>query len=237
MKTFALIAAAGSGNRMGTNIKKQYLKLAGQPMLTRTVLFFEKSKYIDEIVLVVPQGDEQFIKNEILKGITFSKPVKFVAGGRSRGESVYNGLKAISYNENDLVLIHDGARPFVNQGLLERLISFLKENPHDIGVIPVVKVKDTIKVVKENIVIKTPPREELYAAQTPQCFYLSKIFPLFQKKERDLELFTDESSIVEYYRYKVKTVKGDENNIKITTPQDLVIGEFLIKEGLVCELE
>lgn len=233
MKNIALIVAAGSGNRMGTNIKKQYLKLAGQPMLARTVLIFEKSKNIDEIIIVIPQGDEQFVKKEILKDITFAKPIRLVDGGSNRGESVYNGLKTLQNNGKDIVLIHDGARPFIHESLIERLIKFLRENPKEIGVIPVIKVKDTIKIVKEDTVIKTPPRTDLYAAQTPQCFYVSKLLPIFKKVEKELNRFTDESSLVEAFGYKVKTVIGDEFNIKITTPQDLIIGEFLLKEGLL----
>ncbi|SET01969.1 2-C-methyl-D-erythritol 4-phosphate cytidylyltransferase [Anaerobranca gottschalkii] len=232
MKNIALIVAAGSGNRMGTNIKKQYLKLAGQPMLARTVLIFEKSKKIDEIIIVIPQGDEQFVKKEILKDITFTKPIRLVSGGFNRGESVYNGLKTLTDSGEDIVLIHDGARPFINESLIERLLQFLRNNPKEIGVIPVIKVKDTIKIVKEDTVISTPPRNDLYAAQTPQCFYVSKLLPIFKEVEKELYKFTDESSLVEAFGYKIKTVLGEEHNIKITTPQDLLIGEFLLKEGL-----
>lgn len=234
MKNTALIAAGGSGNRMEAKIKKQYLKVAGQPMLTRTVLFFNNNSLTDEIIIVVPKEDMEYCQRQIVDTITPKKPIKLVTGGSNRAESVYNGIKEIDFGPNDIVMIHDGARPIITDSLIKRLVDFLKGNPDEKAVIPVIPVKDTIKVVEQGIVTKTHPRRSLYSAQTPQCFRVSAIMGLFTKIEDRLEQFTDDSSIGEYFNLKINTVIGEESNIKITTPQDMVFAEILIGEGEEC---
>ena len=234
MKNTALIPAAGSGSRMGSKTKKQFLNLAGQPLLTRTVLFFEKNPLIDEIILVVPKEDLSYCEREIIKNIKPKKSIKAIPGGDSRARSVYNGLNEIKGKDHDIVLVHDGARPLLTDSLIARLVNYLRQNPKEVGVVPVIPVKDTIKTLEGSYIISTPDRSKLFAAQTPQCFYLNKILDVFNKSEDKLHFFTDESSMLEYYGYKVQTINGEENNIKITTPQDLAIAEFLIREGLIC---
>lgn len=234
MKNIALIPAAGSGSRMGSKTKKQFLNLAGQPLLARTALFFEKNKLIDDIVLVVPKEDMEFCQNVILENVKITKPIKIIPGGENRAQSVYNGLKEIKGTKGDIVLIHDGARPLLTNTLVSRLVDCLRSTPNQVGVIPVIPVKDTIKILDRGLVKNTPDRSKLYAAQTPQCFYLDKILEVFENASDKLHVFTDESSMFEHYGYCVQAIKGEENNLKITTPQDLAVAEFLIREGLLC---
>lgn len=234
MKNTALIPAAGSGSRMGSKTKKQFLNLAGQPLLARTVLFFEKNTLIDDIMLVVPEEDMEFCQKVILKSIEITKPIKIIPGGNNRAQSVYNGLKEIKGRKGDIVLIHDGARPLLTDSLISRLVDSLRTNPTEVGVIPVIPVKDTIKILDGGLVKNTPDRSKLYAAQTPQCFYLDKILEVFKNAHDKFHVFTDESSMFEHYGYCVQAIKGEENNLKITTPQDLAVAEFLIREGLLC---
>ncbi len=229
MKNIALIPAAGSGSRMGTKLKKQYLNLAGQPMLTRTVLLFQKCSFIDEIILVTPPEDIDFCYEEIVIKERISKLNRIIAGGKTRAESVYNGLKDIDVQKGDIVLIHDGARPFASQELIKRLLDFLRETTDRVGVVPVIPVKDTIKIIEDDLIANTPPRAKLFSAQTPQCFYLDKLLEAFSTVGSKMDAFTDESSLMESIGFKVGAVKGEEQNIKITTPQDLIFAQYLIE--------
>lgn len=230
MKSIALIPAAGSGNRMGKKQKKQFLNLAGQPMLTRTVLLFQNCEKIDEIILVIPKEDIEYCKREIIEKFSIHKVRKIVAGGENRGQSVYNGLvEIINPDPEDIVLIHDGARPFVSAGLVDSLITYMAQHPQKAGVIPILPVKDTIKVVKKGKIKETPSRGDLFAAQTPQCFNIIKLMESFGKAQGHLDMFTDESSMMEYLGHSIGTLAGEERNIKITTPQDLLFAQYLLE--------
>ncbi|QNO14814.1 2-C-methyl-D-erythritol 4-phosphate cytidylyltransferase [Alkalicella caledoniensis] len=233
MKNIALIPAAGNGNRMGKKQKKQFLNLAGQPMLARTVLLFQNCDDIHEIILVVPKNDVSYCQEEIINKYQLDKVKKVVIGGSNRAQSVYNGIKEIKAGLEDVVLVHDAARPMLTHQLLKDLIKHLRTNPHSDGVIPVIPVKDTIKIIEAGKVVKTPLREKLFAVQTPQCFYINKLEAAFKKSIGSLEKFTDESSMMEYLGYSIETIKGEETNIKITTPQDLLLAQYILeREGL-----
>lgn len=218
----AIIVAAGKGTRMGSEMPKQYMTIAGKTILDTTLYKFEKSNDIDDIILVINKDDIEFVKDEIAP--FYNKITHVVPGGKTRTESVYQGLKKVR-KKCDVVLIHDGVRPFVSYNLISTCI----ENAiiHR-ACIPVINVVDTIKEVSEDeMVVKTFDRKRLRAVQTPQAFDYDIIRECYENAMTEDVLFTDDASIVEYYGYKVKTIAGLSKNIKITTPLDLRIAEIL----------
>lgn len=237
--TYAIIPAAGQGSRMGARTNKQFMELLGIPVIIRTLLKFEKSSLIDGI-LVVTNADEQDKLLSLCRKYSITKLIGAVPGGETRQDSVRNALlylaSYIGSNTPDIssddcqVLIHDGARPFVSDEIIQRCVEGVeKHNACGAGV----KVKDTIKIAEpgSGLIIKTLPREQLWAIQTPQAFKLSLIGNLHNKAHDEKLSFTDDLSIAEYYGEKAYIVDGDYRNIKITTPIDIEIGEFLIKNG------
>lgn len=222
--TAAIIVAAGKGTRMDSEIPKQYLFIAGKTILDTTLYKFEKSNDVDEIILVVNKDDIEFVKDEISP--FYDKISHVVAGGKTRTESVYQGIKKVRGN-CDVVLIHDGVRPFVSYNLISTCIANAEIHK---ACIPVIDVSDTIKeVTEEGIVTKTLERKKLRAVQTPQGFKYDIIRKCYENAVTESEdvTFIDDASIVEYYGYKVKTIEGLQKNIKITTPLDLKIAEIL----------
>jgi 2-C-methyl-D-erythritol 4-phosphate cytidylyltransferase len=218
----AIIVAGGKGKRMDSEIPKQYMVIAGKTILDTTLYKFEKSNEVDEIILVVNKEDLDYVKDEITP--FYNKISYVVPGGRTRVESVYQGLKKVK-NNCDIVLIHDGVRPFVSYNLINTCI----ENAINYkACIPVIDVVDTIKEVSEDgIVTKTLDRKKIKAVQTPQAFDFSILRDCYEKAMTEDAEFTDDASIVEYYGYKVKTIEGLYKNIKITTPLDLRLAEII----------
>jgi len=211
MKVAVIIAAGGSGKRMGR--PKQFLPLAGKAVVEWTIEVFRKIKTVEQIVLAVPEDDLERAKN---LGVTV------VAGGEERGDSVKNGLKAIS-PDCDLVIIHDGARPLITPDIIEKAISEAKEYGAAIVGVP---AKDTIKRVGDDLVIKdTVDRQALWQAQTPQIFKYEIITRAYAKKRSA----TDDAKLVEDLGIKVKMVMGSYENIKITTPEDLIVAEAILR--------
>lgn len=235
-KTAAIILAAGSGRRMENDIPKQYLELGEKPILYYSLKAFEDSS-IDEIILVVGENEKSYCEDQILKKYQFKKVKKIVAGGKERYHSVYNGLKgcpSVSY-----VLIHDGARPFITVDTIEKIIKQLPEYKACVVGVP---VKDTIKMVDaKGKVEKTPDRDKLWSVQTPQAFSYELIRHAYDIMMKELEEnkansegtninITDDAMILEYtLKTSVKMIKGDYKNIKITTPEDILIGEVFLK--------
>lgn len=218
----AIIVAAGKGKRMDSQIPKQYLNIAGKTILDTTLYRFEKSNEVDEIILVVNKDEVEYVKNGISP--FYAKISKVVAGGKTRTESVYQGLKNVG-KDCDIVLIHDGVRPFISYNLISTCI----ENASVYrACVPVIEVMDTIKEIsEEGTVVKTLDRKKLRAAQTPQAFDYSLIRECYERAMTENADFTDDASIVEYYGYKVKTIEGLYKNIKITTPLDLRLAEII----------
>lgn len=223
-KSIALIPAAGMGKRMGASINKQYLQLIGVPLVARTISVFENSPLIDAIYLVVPAEEIPYCLEHIIGAYGFSKIVAVVPGGKERQNSVMNGLKAMRehVSDDDVVLIHDGVRPLVTEQILRESITTAKQ--HD-GALVAVPVKDTIKTVQNEIVKDTPPRESLWQAQTPQSFRFGKIFQAHLSAEADGFSGTDDASLIEHVGGEVHIIRGDYRNIKITTPEDLILAE------------
>lgn len=206
----AVICAAGQGSRMNSSVPKQFLLLGGKPMITMSLEKFLKTKVVDEILLVLSK--EYVLKyREELKAFP---NVKVVEGGKTRQESVYRGIKN---SRGEMILIHDGARPYVSENLIFQIIEKTWETG---AVIPIVKVKDTIKKIDETG-IKTMNREQLYHVQTPQGFWRNIIEEAHEKAVKQGFKGTDDSSLVENIGKSVHAVKGEYGNIKITTPEDL----------------
>ncbi|MEE8185405.1 MAG: 2-C-methyl-D-erythritol 4-phosphate cytidylyltransferase [Thermodesulfobacteriota bacterium] len=224
MKTAAIIPSAGIGKRMGFK-KKPFISLAGRPILAHTVAVFEGSPHIDALVLVVPKGDEDICQEEIVGRFRYKKVIKIVSGGKERQDSVRAALDSLSVSW-DIVVVHDGVRPFVTPALIEGVIKEAKKTGCAISAVP---VKDTIKEVQDGTVRRTIPREPLWAVQTPQAFKAEILINAHKKAFEDGFYSTDDSAIVEWLGYKVSVVEGLYENIKITTPEDIMVGEALLK--------
>ena len=222
----AVIVAAGKGIRMNDTVRKQYLPLAGRPVLAHSLTLFEECNLISKIILVVPEDDFNFCKKEILPARS-EKTVRLVPGGKKRQDSVYNGLLAADENKG-IVVIHDGVRPFINIEMLELCINGAKEVGACIFGIP---VHDTVKQVESGHIIKTLERDTLWLAQTPQAFQ----YEIIRKAHENARLKgyegTDDAFLVEQMGKHVKIINGSKNNIKITTREDLKLAEAVLLVG------
>ncbi|QXE90299.1 2-C-methyl-D-erythritol 4-phosphate cytidylyltransferase [Geomonas subterranea] len=227
-RTFALIPAAGMGKRMGAGSNKQYLMLDGMPILARTVRTFQEAGCIDAIYLVSPEQEIPFCRSEVVERYGFTKVRAIVPGGSERQHSVYNGLRAIGdINPDDVVLIHDGVRPFVSVQMIEDAAAVARDAGASVVAVP---VKDTVKVVRDGIITATPPRETLWLAQTPQAFRYGMIRAAHDQAAAAGFLGTDDASLLEWQGEPVRVVQGDYRNIKITTPEDMILAEAFLKE-------
>ena len=224
-----IILAAGSGKRMQASVSKQYLSLKGRPLLSYTIENLRLALPKARLILVYKEADKPYLE-EVLED-TGLQPEDYtlVLGGKERQDSVYFGLKAMP-KEVDEVFIHDGARPFVSQTLVENLLKGLEMAE---GVIPLIKVTDTVKVIEDGFIQKTLPRESLGLAQTPQAFKRALILDLHERARQEGLLVTDDASLCEHYDIKVKAVLGEATNRKITIKEDLAWAEW----RLSCELE
>jgi len=227
-KIYALIPAAGMGKRMGAGQNKQYLLLDGKPILAHTLKVFQDFPEVAGIYLVSPEAEIPFCREEVVERYGFSKVRAVVPGGAERQHSVYNGLKAMTEaGADDLVLIHDGVRPFVTPAILEAAAAAAARHG---GCVVAVPVKDTVKVARDGIVTATPPREELWLAQTPQAFRYGMIRTAHDAAAAEGFLGTDDASLFERQGWPLHVVAGDYRNIKITTPEDLVLAEAFLKQ-------
>ncbi|MCR5657496.1 MAG: 2-C-methyl-D-erythritol 4-phosphate cytidylyltransferase [Butyrivibrio sp.] len=232
MKTTAIVLAAGSGSRMKSNVKKQYMEICGKPLILYALEAFEKS-FIDEIILVLPSDDIEDVKKNIVEPAGFSKIKATVQGGSTRYHSVRLGLLAAS-KDTEAVFIHDGARPFIEDAMLERALSAVKEYGACVIGMP---AKDTIKIAdSEGYADSTPDRDRTWIIQTPQVFLYPEILELYEElNRREQELIengvniTDDAMVMETFgTRKVKLVEGSYENIKITTPIDICFAESII---------
>ncbi len=225
MKATAIIVAGGSGKRMGGAGRKQYLMLGGRSILDRTLTPFLESDRISKIILVVPEEDILFCKETLLPGRTSQKNIVLIKGGKERQDSVYNGLAAVD-DVGGVVLIHDGVRPFVTVGLIENLADEAEKNG---ACIPGISAFDTLKRVSgSGIIEETVNRQGIFLAQTPQAFKYSVIRKAHDDAKKHGFPGTDDASLVERLGYQVKVLNGSRNNIKITTREDLILGEAII---------
>lgn len=223
-----VIAAAGLGKRMKADINKQFLLLDGKPIVAHTIAQFEKNESIDEIIVVVKEDELEYCKSEVVEKYCFKKIEALVGGGAERQESVYNGLKSCS-GDTDIVLIHDGVRPFITSSEIDNLIE--ETLAHD-ACVTGVRVKDTIKIVDaRGVITETPDRSTLWAVHTPQSFSYRLILEAHKKAVMQGFQATDDSSLVENLGREVKMIEGSYDNIKITTPEDLFVAENILKRS------
>lgn len=222
-----VIAAAGTGSRMKSNINKQYMLLKGKPVLYYSLKTFNNHDLVDEIVVVAHTDEVDYCLENVVKKYQFSKVKKVIPGGRERQDSVIQGLKNLSA-DTDYVAVHDGARPLLPSGLIHNIYSEAQKYG---AAIPGVPVTDTIKMVdKDGFVSSTIDRSSIMAVQTPQIFAYAKLLKAYELALQDNFIGTDDASLYEKYIGQVKVVLGDPNNIKITTPKDIIIAEQLMIE-------
>jgi 2-C-methyl-D-erythritol 4-phosphate cytidylyltransferase len=226
MKTVALIPAGGAGTRMECAIPKQYLLLRGIPILVHTLIAIQNIPSVDDIYLILPGEDLEKAKNEILERYRFSKVSRVLAGGKYRQDSVKNGIDAVGA-DHDIILIHDGVRPFVSQALVE---SAIREAAETGAVTSGVPVKDTVKTVDVfGHVGETLKRDQIWLTQTPQAFQSLLIKDAYKCAYKDNYYANDDAALVERIGVKVKMILGSYDNIKITTKMDIKWGELILE--------
>lgn len=231
----AIILAAGSGSRMKSDVKKQYLLLQEKPLIYYALNSFQSSDIIDDIIIVVSAEDMEYMRTQIVIPYGFDKVKTIVAGGKERYVSVANGLNAIHPDTEGICFIHDGARPFVTHEIIQRAYdSAFIEKACVVGM----PVKDTIKISNETgFAVQTPRRSDVWMIQTPQVFETNLIRncykTLMENEKKTLESgiqITDDACVIELFSdIKVKLIEGSYQNIKITTPEDLQIAEAFIR--------
>lgn len=233
-KTYtAIVLAAGSGSRMQSKVKKQFMDFMGKPLVYYALKAFQESP-VDQIVLVTGKEAIPYCKEEIVEKYHFTKVCAVVAGGAERPESVYQGLKE---TRTDYVLIHDGARAFVDDVIIQRAMEGVAKHKACVIGMP---VKDTIKVLdNDNYAVDTPDRSTLWQMQTPQCFLTEEIKVAYEKMFFDGCIgVTDDAMVMEQFgSRRVKLIEGSYHNIKITTPEDIFIGESFIKNRVKNKLK
>ncbi len=225
IKTIAVVPAAGRGRRMNTGIKKQYLELQGVPVIARTIRKLQDSPCVTEIFLVTGEDETEYCR-EIVEEYQLVKVTKIVGGGDTRQRSVGNALQVMPA-DTDYVIVHDGVRPLADKQMIEEVFAAACEDGAAVAAVP---VKDTIKIADNKQIIRdTLERSRLWAVQTPQIFSYNIITDAYRQAEADGFTGTDDASLAERIGHKVKLVQGSYSNIKITTPEDLIIAEAFIK--------
>lgn len=219
-----VIVAAGSGKRMKLDINKQYIKIKEKEVIAHTIEKFYNNKNIDEIIVCIKKEEEEFFKKNIIEKYKF-KNINLVYGGKERQDSIYNGLKKVSKNCN-IVIIHDGARPFMDDKLINDSIESAMEKE---AVVVGVPVRDTIKIVNNNIIQETPDRNLLWSAQTPQTFKYRLLVKAYEEAYKNGYYGTDDSMLVEKIGKNVTMIMGSYENIKITTPEDIDYAEYIFE--------
>ena len=223
----AIIAAAGAGTRMASDRPKQFLLLAGTPVIFHTLKVFEQCDSINEVIVVLPAEESAgFLSMAGKTGLR--KIARVIPGGATRAESVKRGLLSIRAATAEIVAVHDGVRPFVTVEEISNTVAAAQDTGAAILVTP---VTDTIKQVSDRSVVKTLDRGGLRRALTPQCFRYELLKEAYQRVDINDPSLTDESALVEQLGHRVSIVEGSARNIKITTVEDLEIAKALLKEG------
>jgi 2-C-methyl-D-erythritol 4-phosphate cytidylyltransferase len=227
MNVFIIIPAAGLGTRMASKTAKQFTELNGTPLLIHTLRRFAEIKAVGEIVVALRETEIKQFQPRLDKE-KLAKPVRLVAGGNNRQESVHNALRSITAKGDDLVLVHDGVRPFVAAEVIDNVIKAAKKYGAAIAGMPAVDTVKQVDRTAEGAVIKaTLPREKIVLAQTPQGFRFDLIRKAFDDAAVIGFLGTDEASLVERIGHSVHVVMGSQKNLKITTPADMELARFL----------
>ena len=225
----AIVLAGGSGSRMGSSTAKQYMELGGVPVVVHALRAFRQAPEVDEIILVVRAEDREYARRELVEKYELTKVKQIVSGGKERFDSVWNGITASGTGKaEDILMIHDGARPFVTEEMIRTSVMTAEKYGACTAAVP---AKDTIKVVdKEGFGIDTPDRSTLYQVQTPQTFRRDVILAAHEhfRKEPRPGITDDTMLVEEYLQQRVAMVPGDYRNLKLTTPEDLVVAEALL---------
>jgi len=225
-KVTALIPAAGMGKRMGRTVAKQFLPLGDKPMLAHTLLVFQRTPEVDEIIPILSQEDMESCLRDIIEQFHITKVKTLVVGGKERQDSVANGLHKLE-KDASIVLVHDGVRPFVTPDMIRESIEHARKGECVAVGVP---IKDTIKEVDEKGVVRhTLERNRLWAIQTPQTFPLKVLKRAYEESSRHKIFGTDDATLVERTGGTVRVIMGSYENIKITTPEDLVLAEEILK--------
>lgn len=225
MKVCAIIPAGGRGTRMGGTTPKQFQALRGKPILHYTLRTLQESGLIDSLVLVVPEKELEIARADWLEHPPVVKQI--VAGGEKRQDSVFNGYQSLP-TDTDIVLVHDGVRPFLAKEMIQETIHIAGEFGAAITAIP---VHDTLKQVDgSGLVQRTVERDGLWRVQTPQAFRYDLLGEAFRKAQADSFYGTDEGALIEYLGQEVRVVDGSEWNLKITCPEDLILGESIVEK-------
>jgi len=228
MKNIAIITAGGSGMRINSEKKKQFIEIMDRPLLFWTIDKFANHSKINQIIITLPQDEIEIYKTIIEKEYQNST-ISIIAGGKQRQDSVFNAL-AICPEDTDLVLIHDGVRPFISQNDISNLI---KKAQLKKAVIPISKVKNTIKKIKQEKVVTTIQREDLVNAFTPQVFQY-KLIRQCHEDAKKIQLYcTDDAAILEHFGHTVYTLECPSHNFKVTDPFDLEIAKFIINNNII----
>ena len=222
-----VIAAAGTGSRMGGKVNKQYMLLNKRPILTYSLDSFEQSSLVDEILIVAKPEETDYCRQEIVERYKYRKVSKVVAGGKERQDSAWAGLQELYNNGTDYVAVHDGARPLFSSDLLQALFTEAQQWG---AAIPGVFARDTLKTVDHNnFVDQTLDRTCIIAVQNPQIFNYSQLYSAYEQAFRENFQGTDDAVLYEKFIGQVKVVTGEPANLKITTPEDLIIAESHLK--------
>jgi len=225
-KVTVLIAAAGMGKRMGKAVAKQFLLLGDKPVLAHTLLAFQRSPEIDEIIPILSKEDMESCLREIIEHFKITKVKTLVVGGKERQESVFHGLQKLEKNAS-IVLVHDGVRPFVTQEMIREVVEHARKGECVTVGVP---LKDTVKEVDDQgMVRQTLDRSRLWAIQTPQAFPAKILKHAYEESSRHTGFGTDDAMLVERAGGTVRVIMGSYENIKITTPEDLILAEEILK--------
>ncbi|RFU70267.1 2-C-methyl-D-erythritol 4-phosphate cytidylyltransferase [Bacillus sp. V59.32b] len=219
-----VIPAAGQGKRMNAGKNKLFVELAGKPIIIYTLQVFESDPACNGIILSINPDEEELFQS-IITQYGLKKIKKLVPGGNERQQSVYNGIKYA--DEHAIVLVHDGARPFIGHALIMELATAASRHG---GAIVAVPVKDTIKKVKDKAVVETVERSSLWSVQTPQAFRVPTLIKAHEMAEKEQFLGTDDASLLERMGESVLIIEGNYDNIKITTPEDLYFAEAILQK-------
>lgn len=225
MNVHVIVPAAGAGRRFGADIKKQYLMLGDRPLLAVTLERLASHPRVDAITVVAPADELEYCRNEVIEHFGIDKVVGLVEGGAERQDSVRNGLQACQAADDDIVLIHDGVRPLLPLETLDALIDAAVTEGGSLLAIP---AQDTIKEAADGQVVGTLDRSRLWQAQTPQAFRYERILDAHQRARQDSYQGTDDASLLEWCGWPVAVVPGSAYNLKVTTPEDLVLAKALL---------
>jgi len=225
LRTVALIPAAGLGLRMGGTVRKQFRPLGGLPLLVHSLRVFQSSPVIDAVVLAVPEADRHYCRTEIVESHGFTKVTHVVAGGKERQDSVRQALAVVDERVH-LVVIHDAVRPFVTETMVKQVVEAAKADGAAIIALP---MRDTVKQVgRDHFIERTVDRKPLWLAQTPQAFRRDWLDEAHRKAQAEGLAATDDAFLLEWMGHPVRVVEGSGENIKVTRPEDFVIGEAIL---------